>query len=306
MTSMTTTPLVTIAIPCYNHEQYVQDSIKSIIDQSYSNIELIIIDDGSKDNSVLKIQELISICTNRFSRFEFRYRENKGLCNTLNEALKWAQGEFFCALASDDLIVKDKIDIQVKYLLQNKECVAVFGGMQYIDNKNNLTGKRVKKFHKFAFKDILLHKHELPAPSQLIRKKYIDLTDGYNPNLKIEDWDMWLKLSKFGTLDYLPQILCLYRLHQFNTINNFELMSSNRLKIIEQHNNNNNYPKSWRNVKLMEHEYYYKMNMLNKSLEVYIEIIKKYPLLFLRFKHLKRFTFLFFTQKLLVSKNEKK
>ena len=72
MTSMTTTPLVTIAIPCYNHEQYVQDSIQSIIDQSYSNIELIIIDDGSKDNSVLKIQELISICTNRFSRFEFR------------------------------------------------------------------------------------------------------------------------------------------------------------------------------------------------------------------------------------------
>ena len=51
MTSMTTTPLVTIAIPCYNHEQYVQDSIQSIIDQSYSNIELIIIDDGSKDNS---------------------------------------------------------------------------------------------------------------------------------------------------------------------------------------------------------------------------------------------------------------
>ena len=55
---MTTTPLVTIAIPCYNHEQYVQDSIQSVIDQSYSNIELIIIDDGSKDTTLLQIKEI--------------------------------------------------------------------------------------------------------------------------------------------------------------------------------------------------------------------------------------------------------
>ncbi|EPK1752121.1 glycosyltransferase family 2 protein, partial [Acinetobacter baumannii] len=95
------TPLVSIVIPCYNHVDYVQDCIQSIIDQTYQNIELIIIDDGSKDESVLKINEMLKKCENRFSRFEFRHRPNKGLSATLNEALEWCQGEYFATLASD-------------------------------------------------------------------------------------------------------------------------------------------------------------------------------------------------------------
>lgn len=80
-------PLVSVVIPCYNHENYVQECIKSAIEQDYENIELIIIDDGSKDESVNKIQELVPGCEKRFCRFEFRTRPNKGLCKTLNEAL---------------------------------------------------------------------------------------------------------------------------------------------------------------------------------------------------------------------------
>jgi len=81
-------PLVSVVIACYNHEFFVQDSIQSVIDQTYQNIELIIIDDGSKDGSVKKIQEMIPNCQQRFIRFEFRHRLNKGLSATLNEALE--------------------------------------------------------------------------------------------------------------------------------------------------------------------------------------------------------------------------
>ena len=171
MTSMTTTPLVTIAIPCYNHEQYVQDSIQSIIDQSYSNIELIIIDDGSKDNSVLKIQELISICTNRFSRFEFRYRENKGLCNTLNEALKWANGEYFCTLASDDMIQPEKIELQIQALREYPEAIACFGGVNIIDKHNKIIDQRVRSFKKTCFSEIFLCTRQIsqnPYPIRIL------------------------------------------------------------------------------------------------------------------------------------------
>lgn len=84
-------PLVSIVIPCYNHEKYVQESIQSVIEQDYDNIELIIIDDGSSDNSVTKIKEMIQVCQKRFKRFEFRHRPNKGLCATLNEALAWCE-----------------------------------------------------------------------------------------------------------------------------------------------------------------------------------------------------------------------
>lgn len=63
-------PLVSIVIPCYNHAQFVQESIQSVIDQDYKNIELIIIDDGSKDNSIDVIKEMIPVCEERFTRFK--------------------------------------------------------------------------------------------------------------------------------------------------------------------------------------------------------------------------------------------
>ncbi len=68
-------PLVTVVIPSYNHQNFVQDSIRSIIQQSYQNIELLVIDDGSSDQSIEKIKEMVEQCEERFVRFEFRYRQ---------------------------------------------------------------------------------------------------------------------------------------------------------------------------------------------------------------------------------------
>lgn len=70
-------PLVSVVIPCYSHGNFVQDCIQSVISQTYQNIELIIIDDGSKDNSISKIEEMIEKCEKRFVRFEFRHRQIK-------------------------------------------------------------------------------------------------------------------------------------------------------------------------------------------------------------------------------------
>ncbi|HCJ7896604.1 TPA: glycosyltransferase family 2 protein, partial [Acinetobacter baumannii] len=123
-------PLVSIIIPCYNHANFVQDCIQSVIAQTYQNIELIIIDDGSKDETVEKIQKLVTQCTERFVKFEFRHRPNKGLSATLNEALEWCQGEYFSAIASDDMMLNDKIEIQIDFLKNSIDStiVGVFGG----------------------------------------------------------------------------------------------------------------------------------------------------------------------------------
>ncbi|WP_083829471.1 glycosyltransferase family A protein [Oceanimonas sp. GK1] len=103
---MNNNPLVSVVIPCYNHAQFVQESIQSVIDQDYENIELIIIDDGSKDNSVEVIQEMIPACEERFKRFEFRHRPNKGLCATLNEGIGLAAGDIIGFCSSDDILHK--------------------------------------------------------------------------------------------------------------------------------------------------------------------------------------------------------
>lgn len=231
-------PLVSVVIPCYNHEKFVQDCIQSVINQTYENIELIIIDDGSKDGSVEKIQEMIPICKQRFIRFEFRYRPNKGLSATLNEALEWCEGEYYSAIASDDIMLENKSDIQVNYLLENNECNGVFGGIEVFNfeksKKNRLTNIR-----KYDFNSIFLHYHNLPTVTQMFRLKAIRNVGGYNNLILLEDWYMNLKLTEGGgTLDYIPCILAKYRRHEDNLSSKFELIHQGRLDIIELYRSN--------------------------------------------------------------------
>ncbi|MCD6061882.1 MAG: glycosyl transferase family 2, partial [Moraxellaceae bacterium] len=117
----TSLPLVSVALPCYNHERYVQQCIQSIIDQDYPNLELILIDDGSRDGSVEKMRAMLPACEARFTRFEFRARPNVGLAATLNEMLEWCQGEYFSAVASDDAMLPHKTRLEVDYLQRHPQ-----------------------------------------------------------------------------------------------------------------------------------------------------------------------------------------
>lgn len=210
------TPLVSIIIPCYNHEKFVQDSIQSVINQTYENIELIIIDDGSKDNSVIKIKEMTELCKDRFVRFEFRHRSNKGLSATLNEALEWSRGEYFSTLASDDQIFDYKTSVQVSFLEKNRDYGAVFGGVQLIDETNEKLEQVVIKARAYSFDGIIMHKHSLLAPTQMIRMDSIRKTDGYNSDIVIEDWYMWFLLSREANIFNISEVFAFYRKHDTN------------------------------------------------------------------------------------------
>lgn len=238
-------PLVSVVIPCYNHESFVQDSIQSVIDQTYENIELIIIDDGSKDSSVEKIQEMIPACKERFFRFEFRYRPNKGLSATLNEALEWCEGEYFSPTASDDMMFSKKITTQVKFFLENldNKIVGLFSGYQIINKENIILDKIVKKEKKYNFNDLIMHNFDLPAPTAMLKLNEVKMIGGYNENLKIEDWYMWLKLTEFGSeLLYINQPLVKYRSHDDNISKKLVLMNQERLKVLDCFSENIKYP----------------------------------------------------------------
>ena len=119
MTKTKSNPLVSVIIPSYNHEQYVTKAIKSVFSQTYKNIELIVIDDGSKDHSVKKILEL----KKRYP-FKFIARKNKGLASTLNEAIKLAKGVYITFLASDDYYLPQRIEHAADHLNQLPNDVA--------------------------------------------------------------------------------------------------------------------------------------------------------------------------------------
>ena len=234
-------PLVSIVIPCYNHAEFVQDCIRSVIDQTYQNIELIIIDDGSNDNSVEKIQELFNQCKARFTRFEFRYRPNKGLSETLNEALEWCQGEYYSAIASDDMMLSNKTQLQVEHLHRNKACVAVFGGYDLINETNETLLTNVGENKIYSFEEILMHNHELPAPTQMIVLTVLKRIEGYTKGIIIEDWYMWLKLSAIAEIHYISEKLALYRTHENNISKKIDIMHEGRKQVLLMHKDHQMY-----------------------------------------------------------------
>lgn len=227
-------PLVSVVIPCYNHACYIKECILSVVGQDYRNIELMIIDDGSKDSSVQVIEGVRGICEARFTRFKFIHRENRGLCNTLNQALEWCEGEYYSALASDDVWLPFKLGKQVQYLEVHPEVVAVFGGITLIDEHGSIL-RKVEKPGSFGFKEIFLNRYFLPAPTALVRRLELQAI-GYDPLIKIEDWNMWLKLSKRTTrqLVSLKESVTLYRQHGDNMSGNVGMIYEEGMKILSQ------------------------------------------------------------------------
>ena len=131
------TKLVSVIIASYNHEKYIQDTIKSIIGQTYQNIELIIIDDGSKDTTFEKILELKEECEKRFARVDFEKQENIGCALTISKLIKKAKGDYVYMIASDDLAKPDAIELEADFLNKNPEYGLVVGDDEIIDSEGN-------------------------------------------------------------------------------------------------------------------------------------------------------------------------
>jgi alpha-1,3-rhamnosyltransferase len=223
----TDTPLVSVIIPVYNHASFVMECIESVIAQDYANIELLIIDDGSSDDSFAVIESLLPACRERFVRFEFRSRPNKGLAATLNEALEWAKGEFFSALASDDVLLPNKTSRLTAEISGEQDIAGIFAGCEYINADGVLIGVETAALAYFDFEDVIRHRHFIQAATQLLRTDCLKQTGGYLEDLYIEDWYMWLKLTGAGyRLKNIPDVLARYRYHDAN-------ISKARLKMFE-------------------------------------------------------------------------
>ena len=213
-------PLVSVLIPAYNHENYIQKTIESIINQTYPNIELIILDDGSKDKTWEKITELKPKCENRFVKIHFETKQNEGTCITLNKLLKLSSGEFVYIIASDDLSKPQAIEKEVKFLQDNPDYALAVGDNEYVDsigkqifrtqkaftsNIKNAKYKTVKEFLSSKLKiDFLsddfgsyktLYKENYIPNGYLIRKNIFETIGNFTKNAPLEDFWLMLQIS---------------------------------------------------------------------------------------------------------------
>ncbi len=221
-------PLVSVLVPSYNHEFYIEECLNSIINDDYPNKEIIIFDDGSSDNSVSIVKAWINENETNFSgRILLRTCQNKGLTKTLNEMIKEASGEFITLVASDDYLLSGGINKRVDYLLKHKDQLAVFADCMVVDKQGNVLSKSgISEFHKGRKKylnDKYLLKYELifrwcvPGPVFLARKKVYEEVGFYDEKLIVEDWDFYLRMSKSNVLGFLDATVACYRIHSTNT-----------------------------------------------------------------------------------------
>lgn len=246
--------LISVLIPSYNHRNYVQETIKSIINQTYENIELIVVDDGSKDDTYKKILELKEECEKRFKRVHFETKENEGTVATFNKLVSLAKGEYIYFIASDDMIADvDALKIQAEFLDKNKKYCLVVGDNQFIDSngkvcywdeeQNIVYDKNKAKYLTFAeslkagrpdvdFNSSEFGKYQtflmvnyIPN-GYLIRKATFDLIPKFTNEAPLEDYFLHLQLSKYGKYKYIDKVLFSYRWHNFNTVKNREKIVS--------------------------------------------------------------------------------
>lgn len=272
-----TNPLVSVCIPLYNHEKYVQETIQSVIDQDYQNIELIIIDDGSTDASGVIVQEMIQLCQSRFVRFEFIQRENKGLSSTLNEAIDWSRGQYFSPIASDDMMLRGKTSSLVGYLEVNPECGAVFGQINSINSAGVKKKAPYFELGTFDFNWLLCNLGGPPAPAQLVRMDAIIEVGKYRPGIIVEDLYMWLAISALGyEITIIDSVVVNYRDHQENITKNFEKMLAGRMQVIGFYMNSTHFSLACSQVYLMAaHESF--LSSKRRSLTFFCAAVKKKP-----------------------------
>ncbi len=221
-------PLVSIIVSCYNHQNYITACIESIVKQSYGNIELIVIDDGSSDNSADILQQL----SNKYS-FYFIRQKNMGLTRTLNKALAQAKGKYIAPLGSDDIIMLDKTEKQVEFLEKNPDIAVVGGNILCIDDNGNIKQKqRFKEYREIDFKAVFLTPKQIPAaPTVMIRADILSKVNGFSTESNLEDLDLWLKITyAHHKIAVMNDLFAYYRVHQSNSYKNYQFMTESLMK----------------------------------------------------------------------------
>lgn len=211
-------PLVSVIAVCYNHERFVIECLDSIRIQTYSNLQIIIMDDCSQDDSVEIIRNWIERYGVECSIIA--HQKNQGVCRTLNEALELAQGKYISLIATDDTWLPDKITRQVAIMESMPENVGIIYSDAYQMDEN---GQRLpdmfiaahRKLDSVPEGDLLEHfivGNFIPAMTTLIRRAVYDRVGLYDEKLIFEDWDFWLRAANHFHFAYSPYPSANYRI----------------------------------------------------------------------------------------------
>lgn len=220
---MSVRPLISVLVPCYNHEAFVIDSLESIKQDPYERIEILFLDDGSSDQSYDLAADWLETNKEHFENVSYARQENQGICKTFNTLVRRSSGDFVFILASDDQVATHGITNTVEYYLGScKEPTLLFTDLTLIDYHGALYAESgtlythrdrelLEQSRQYLRLDTLIN-WGIPYMQQFYPRELFDRHGGYSELLKCEDYYFALKNMVHGTIAYAPVISRRYRM----------------------------------------------------------------------------------------------
>jgi len=290
---------ISIIIPTYNSAQYICEAIESVLNQTYKDFEIIVVDDGSTDNT----KEVIKPYLNKM---KYIYQQNSGPSAARNRGIQEAKGEYIAFLDADDIWLPQKLELQIKFMEKEKEVGLIFSDMVLFNEKEIIKNSFLKEklfFNKLSIKSLsstekviydnvfnaLLQENFIPTNTVIVKKECFNKVGFFDETLfSVEDRDMWLRIGLFYDIGFINFPLVLTRFHETNISGNQELALKSRLKVMKKFLNYSNLPiKSKKIIKQTINKIYFDLGYLYFTYE-------KFPLSRIYFrKFLKENPFIF-------------
>jgi glycosyltransferase involved in cell wall biosynthesis len=214
---MARTPIVSVCIPSYNHARFLPAALDSILGQTFRDFELIVVDDGSTDNSLEILQSYVHKYPEIMRVFTHPGRWNLGISATDNRGIKEARGVYWCPQDSDNVSYPDRLERQVAFLESHPDIGWIYGVTDLID-KNGIRFNGQFEYDLSAFPDLVEHlildNNITPV---MVRMKCMTEVGPFEPGLMYGDWEYWIRLAARFPAAFLPGAVGAFRCHDYNT-----------------------------------------------------------------------------------------
>jgi len=222
-------PLVSVIIPNYNGERFLRESINSVLRQTYTPIEVIVVDDGSTDNS----KEIITSYKKRIKSYFLPHR-NANVAR--NFGFRKSSGEYVQFLDSDVVIFPEKIKVQVeRFRSLPADYGVIYGGYSVVERESNRRVDVLKGYRGNIYK-ILLEKDVVGNPSHLISRTTFERVGGYDEEMEsMQDWDLWLRISNVSKFEFIPFLSAVYFIEGSQTSSNLLKVINGRKKLLHKY-----------------------------------------------------------------------
>lgn len=221
---------VSVIIPAYNAEAFISQTIESVLAQTYQQLEIIVVDDGSTDGTC-RILQRYGDC------IRFLHQENKGVSEARNAGVAIATGEYIALLDHDDLWLPEKLDKQIKILDADSDVALVYSDCHRIDINGKLLFKKfdILRPHRGRVLAELFLENFIPCPTAVIRKQVLEKVGFFRPDLCfVEEYDLFLKVAELYPIDFVDAPLAKYRVHEGGFSRNIERGIREKIVVAEE------------------------------------------------------------------------